>query len=426
MTASQLVIANPNDLNETGDLMCGPNDTCPIRRGRIFVRVYNVNGCGKSFVYEASLVGVDGAGDVAVLKIDFTLPWNKDKCLPELKKVRFLEWGKSRCYEIGKPVYSIGNAFCSDPQSFACGCVRDNRYANPLQAAFEAITTDLAIGKGFSGSPLLDEYGKVIGIATFQLDGDNGFTTLFNITTLNSYAGGPSQQFAECIVKTLIEADKGCITKKVELCESDLGNFFRYVKGFLGAEFVASSPCDSLFLDLLANATPPCEFGDIGFKEARGYAVVDFVVGANGTSPLADAGIVIGDLILSLGKINLGNFDSLVGPSSVTWNLLPGDRVEVQYRTISDCYATCHTVTIVLDDFPCIYDYPFSEGGAGSNPAPQSLAVRAKTKQPKKSQKEEIKETTATGVTGATGSSAPITKSDVPASEQEKRKHNVV
>lgn len=72
VTAGHLVIEIPVVERSSPPFLIPVCTGCPLRKSRIFVRIYNVNGGGKSFVYEVALVGVDGAGDIAVLKIDLT------------------------------------------------------------------------------------------------------------------------------------------------------------------------------------------------------------------------------------------------------------------------------------------------------------------------------------------------------------------
>lgn len=52
-----------------------------VRVSRIFVHVTNVNGTDKNLIYEADLIGLDGAADIALLHIGEIL--NCD--LPKLK-----------------------------------------------------------------------------------------------------------------------------------------------------------------------------------------------------------------------------------------------------------------------------------------------------------------------------------------------------
>lgn len=134
-----------------------------VRANRIYVRVYNVNGCGCSYLYEAVLVGVDGAANTAVLRIDETLIFNKDK--PCLDKAVFLKWGKSCKYPIGSDAYNISNSN-QTTRKFSGGYVRDNADKDVRFKYYESVDTDIPFFSGQVGSPILDSNGNVIAIAT--------------------------------------------------------------------------------------------------------------------------------------------------------------------------------------------------------------------------------------------------------------------
>jgi len=110
---------------------------------------------GKS--YQASLVGVSPAHDLAVLKIDMS----SDTPSP-------LNIGTSKDLKVGQSVYAIGNPFGLD-YSLTSGIVsaldRTLNVGNGLDIE-HLIQTDAAINPGNSGGPLLDSAGRLIGINT--------------------------------------------------------------------------------------------------------------------------------------------------------------------------------------------------------------------------------------------------------------------
>src|SRR5690606_5276273 len=93
-----------------------------VRASRILVSVFNVNGKGHSFEYEAELVGVDGAGDIAILRIacqnQFNTPSNPkiEDCHPVLKL------GNSRASKNGEKIYLLSHKQISE------GLLSDHRY----------------------------------------------------------------------------------------------------------------------------------------------------------------------------------------------------------------------------------------------------------------------------------------------------------
>ena len=107
--------------------------------------------------WDATLVGVAPAKDVAVLRID--APRDKLKPLPV---------GKSMNLQVGQSVFAIGNPFGLD-QSLTSGIISglgreiESVTGRPIQ---DVIQTDAAINPGNSGGPLLDSAGRLIGVNT--------------------------------------------------------------------------------------------------------------------------------------------------------------------------------------------------------------------------------------------------------------------
>jgi 2-alkenal reductase len=102
----------------------------------------------------ATLVGTDPFSDLAVLKVDATMP-------------AVASWGDSDSLEPGQPVVAIGSALGDYQNSVTAGVVsqvhRDIKDADST-ALRDLIQTDAAINHGNSGGPLLDIEGNVIGI----------------------------------------------------------------------------------------------------------------------------------------------------------------------------------------------------------------------------------------------------------------------
>jgi S1-C subfamily serine protease len=107
--------------------------------------------------YEAELVGVEPAKDLAVLRV---------KAPPEL--LRALPVGTSHDLQVGQNTFAIGDPFGLD-YTLTSGIVsalgREIRSVagTPIQ---DVIQTDAAINPGNSGGPLLDSAGRLIGVTT--------------------------------------------------------------------------------------------------------------------------------------------------------------------------------------------------------------------------------------------------------------------
>jgi S1-C subfamily serine protease len=107
--------------------------------------------------YNAQLVGVEPAKDLAVLQID----------APK-RLLRPIPIGTSRDLLVGQTVFAIGNPFGLD-QTLTTGIISAlNREIQSVtrQPIQGVIQTDAAINPGNSGGPLLDSAGRLIGVNT--------------------------------------------------------------------------------------------------------------------------------------------------------------------------------------------------------------------------------------------------------------------
>jgi S1-C subfamily serine protease len=107
--------------------------------------------------YEASLVGVSPAHDIAVLRIRV-----KGKTPPSLPL------GNSADLRVGQKVFAIGNPFGLD-WTLTKGIVSALDRSLPTESGVNVehlIQTDAAINPGNSGGPLLDSAGRLIGMNT--------------------------------------------------------------------------------------------------------------------------------------------------------------------------------------------------------------------------------------------------------------------
>lgn len=106
--------------------------------------------------WPATVVGVDSASDLAVIRIEAPAA--------TLAPVRF---GESAGLRVGQKVLAIGNPFGLE-QTLTTGIVSSiRRYLKIGEVEMEnVIQTDAAINPGNSGGPLLDAQGRMIGINT--------------------------------------------------------------------------------------------------------------------------------------------------------------------------------------------------------------------------------------------------------------------
>ena len=355
----------------------------PVQQRIILANIFNVLPCDRAFMYELDVVGFDGAADIAVLMINPHKEWNRT--LPSICKHEHLTWGCSRERGPGSKVYVIGDPLDEDFRSISAGVVRNNRYVNqndtaidpsvakfpnnPYRVIVESVLVDASIMPFNSGSCLLDEQGKVIGMGSFALITSlisSGFPPEAFAAVAENMGGGPSQFMMQPVVETLICAVKGNPNLHVRLFK-DFNNIYGYVKGYLGIIWSVRDPSD-LFTIFNLSCTQESKLPDPNqYKEIIGIIVLALdgdpncpQVPSSGTpSPLLGV-VEVGDLITHINDIPLGNIPPQIAPSLITWNLLPGNSVKITFRKQSESYNIPHTATVTLGTFPPQFDYPQS------------------------------------------------------------------
>jgi S1-C subfamily serine protease len=120
---------------------------------------------GGDKTYPAKLIGGDPDTDLAVIKIE-----------PGRDKLTVVPFGDSDNLQVGQKVLAIGNPFGLDrtlTTGVISGLQRPIRGVNnrPIEGA---IQTDASINPGNSGGPLLDKFGKLIGINSQILSRSGG------------------------------------------------------------------------------------------------------------------------------------------------------------------------------------------------------------------------------------------------------------
>jgi serine protease Do len=104
--------------------------------------------------HRATIVGIDPATDLAVLKIDAA----------DLKAA---PWGKSSEMEVGDPVLAIGNPFGLARTVTAGILSATGRHAVVEHVNYQDfLQTDAAVNPGNSGGPLVNMRGEIVGINT--------------------------------------------------------------------------------------------------------------------------------------------------------------------------------------------------------------------------------------------------------------------
>jgi S1-C subfamily serine protease len=141
-------------------------------QGRILTNYHVIEGAQKLMVslggaqkYPAKVIGGDPDTDLAVIQIE-----------PPASGLTVIQLGDSDRLSVGQKVLAIGNPFGLDrtlTTGVISGLERPIRGANnrPIEGA---IQTDASINPGNSGGPLLDKYGRMIGINSQILSRSGG------------------------------------------------------------------------------------------------------------------------------------------------------------------------------------------------------------------------------------------------------------
>ncbi|HXG82572.1 MAG TPA: trypsin-like peptidase domain-containing protein [Pyrinomonadaceae bacterium] len=141
-------------------------------QGRILTNYHVIEGAqklnvslGGDKVYPAKVVGGDPDTDLAVIQIE-----------PPASGLTVIQLGDSDKLSVGQKVLAIGNPFGLDrtlTTGVISGLQRPIRARNdrPIEGA---IQTDASINPGNSGGPLLDKYGRMIGINSQILSRSGG------------------------------------------------------------------------------------------------------------------------------------------------------------------------------------------------------------------------------------------------------------
>ncbi len=391
------------------------------RANRITVDVLDVNGTGKSYTYQADLLGVSGTADIAILAINMTWPWNK--CLPCIKKCHpHFRFGCSRKYRTGMPVYAIGNATtrsvstCIDvnyPAPFftgihsrvmVSGTVADTRHVDHVGfAQQELLVVDLPIFGKNAGLPLIDQYGHVIGMQTTNVAGvalasdtisaaaltGNSF---FNQLSGDGLVAGPSQFFMTHIISKLLCSLGKRDSEYIKTVVDPAGDYIRYVKGFLGLAWDLFNgvkymnhiaPNGFPFLTTFDPANPG-QYLIPEKKEVIGIRIVGLTndlpgtrlnpmiylpgvtaagVAAPGSNPASPwvhspLSLTLNDVITHAEHCPLGDQGKQIPISLVLFRKKPGDIVAITFRTFATNYLQVAEHSVQLADTPLFYDYP--------------------------------------------------------------------
>jgi len=199
---------------------------------------------------EASLIGTDPNTDIALLKVE------ADAALP------FVPFGDSEAMRVGDWVMAMGNPL---GQGFSVSVGIVSASGRALSGTYDGdIQTDAAINRGNSGGPLFNLDGEVIGVNTAILSPNGGSI-------------GIGFAMSSAVVTNVVD---------------QLREFGETRRGWLGVR--------------IQDVTDDIAEG-LGLEQAAGALVTDVPEG-----PARDAGVEVGDVILSLDGEDIADTRALV------------------------------------------------------------------------------------------------------------------
>ncbi|MCC6312658.1 MAG: trypsin-like peptidase domain-containing protein [Thermomicrobiales bacterium] len=221
----------------------------------------------------ATLVGADPLSDIAVVKIDGTIPAT-------------LRFGNSDQLRVGQSVLAIGSALGDFTGTVTEGIIgaldRDFPLMQGAAAYSNLIQHDAPINPGNSGGPLVDAAGEVIGVNTL------GINEVPEAGPVQGLFFAIPSDTVQRIVQTLIES--GHVTYP-----------------YLGAEIREISP------DVAGQYDLPADYGA-------------YIAGVVPGGPAEHAGLREGDIITGIDGKAIGRDDSF---TELLFSHKPGDTVEV-------------------------------------------------------------------------------------------------
>jgi len=319
-----------------------------IRCSRILVTVSNINN--KTLVYEADIIGLDGAANIAVIKIP-----NE-----EFGKQPYLEWGKSRNAAPGDDVFAIGSVGLDNQKltglpgnGVIIGNIANNRYVHPSgQIAGELLLLSSMLISDNYGLPIVGLDGKFIGMVVAS-------EAIINIAL--------SEFFVRRSVKAIISHNQAPTDSHAQLqtVPEPLGNYDVFTKGWLGLCGYMMSADDyysNIDYDTLLR-TPSIVDTNVE-KEIIGYRVTRLILNTNSNLPTFPPSPLIGliqfgDIITHINDCQLGDRKGQVAPALVMWRVKPNDLVKIKYKKRTQNYKETHELKVFAGAYPPILDYPF-------------------------------------------------------------------
>jgi S1-C subfamily serine protease len=284
-------------IDKQGDIVTNDH----VVQGSTGIRV----GFSSGATYPAAIVGTDPSTDVAVVRVK----------APE-SALHPLVFENSSTAAVGDPVYAIGNPFGLD-RTMTAGIVsatdRDIQAPNGFTIP-NAIQTDAAINHGNSGGPLLDRFGRVVGINS-QIQGG---TVNANVGVGFAISSNAARAIADELIATG-HAVHAWLGVQVETIDPGV------------AKLVGGLPSQGVIVARVVKGSPAAK---AGLKAATHQKTVN-----------GETALIGGDAIVGLDGKAISTAQQL---SSAVALRKPGDRLTLDVVRA----GKSRTVTVTLGDVP--------------------------------------------------------------------------
>lgn len=278
-------------------------------------------------VYKCRVVGIDGTGDIGVLKIDMDDPFNKNN--PPIQNQKYLPFTNG--VKTGDLAFVLGYPLGTDLSSFSMGIVRNEKFVAPsLFIPFNVILITSPAYQGNSGSPIVNVNGEVIGLLTFVY--------YANDQTFESIGGGPTASIVSFVVQRLIDADKRKIKGETLPVYFDR-NSLKYKKGYMGF--------DTTKVVWFSDIPTLVEKYSFPFKKPIGFRGQ-----VQKGSPLYG---ILGnkDIIVRIDGKEIGALPDQTAPGDILWRKVPGEKIMIEYYPLeNNKYGSIKKMEVKLQDYP--------------------------------------------------------------------------
>ena len=306
--------------------------------GKILVTVPNVNNQDETYSYDAEIVGIDGAANLAFLRLPPKSDWNVLN--PEITdKHPYFSPGKSLNLTPGESVTILGQLYeHSDLPGVLPGYVTNNRHVVSNQnvpGEFLALSHQT----GMDGHPVVNRLGQLVGM-TVKVP--NSPLTL-----------ALSEYFMRRQIKSITETyEDGHPSSQYREYLDVNGLHIRYVKSWLGFHCLLMSAQDynsvvdneERSFSELSNGPPD--------KPIVGYRII----GRNNKG--VQCSIQIGDIITHIDDCPLGGRRGQVSPHLLLWKIAPKTEITLSYRVESEQFYHTRKTRVTTLPYPEKLDQP--------------------------------------------------------------------